>query len=71
MNEVGWCYLEGFGCKKDKVSHLITTSLSYDIVKTPRFVIIHPITTSKIAIFDQATGHNPMRLRPTVRKGSR
>jgi hypothetical protein len=19
MNEVGWCYLEGFGCKKDKV----------------------------------------------------
>jgi hypothetical protein len=20
MNEVGWCYLEGFGCKKDKVS---------------------------------------------------
>lgn len=21
MNEVGWCYLEGFGCKKDKVSN--------------------------------------------------
>lgn len=21
MNEVAWCYLEGFGCKKDKVSH--------------------------------------------------
>jgi hypothetical protein len=20
MNEVAWCYLEGFGCKKDKVS---------------------------------------------------
>lgn len=20
MNEVGWCYLEGFGTKKDKVS---------------------------------------------------
>lgn len=20
MNEIGWCYLEGFGCKKDKVS---------------------------------------------------
>lgn len=19
MNEAGWCYLEGFGCKKDKV----------------------------------------------------
>jgi hypothetical protein len=19
MNEVAWCYLEGFGCKKDKV----------------------------------------------------
>ena len=22
MNEVAWCYLEGFGCKKDKVSLL-------------------------------------------------
>lgn len=22
MNEVGWCYLEGFGCKKDKVRFL-------------------------------------------------
>ncbi|KAE8444698.1 hypothetical protein EG329_014356 [Mollisiaceae sp. DMI_Dod_QoI] len=21
MNEVGWCYLEGFGCKKDKPDH--------------------------------------------------
>ncbi|RDW60149.1 HCP-like protein [Coleophoma crateriformis] len=21
MNEVAWCYVEGFGCKKDKVSH--------------------------------------------------
>lgn len=20
MNETAWCYLEGFGCKKDKVS---------------------------------------------------
>ena len=20
MNEIAWCYLEGFGCKKDKVS---------------------------------------------------
>lgn len=20
MNEAAWCYLEGFGCKKDKVS---------------------------------------------------
>lgn len=20
MNEVAWCYLEGYGCKKDKVS---------------------------------------------------
>lgn len=23
MNEVAWCYLEGFGCKKDKVSSLL------------------------------------------------
>lgn len=22
MNEVAWCYLEGFGCKKDKVRKL-------------------------------------------------
>ncbi len=22
MNEIGWCYLEGFGCKKDKVRFL-------------------------------------------------
>lgn len=22
MNEVAWCYVEGFGCKKDKVSIL-------------------------------------------------
>jgi hypothetical protein len=22
MNEVAWCYVEGFGCKKDKV-HLL------------------------------------------------
>lgn len=22
MNEVAWCYLEGFGCKKDKVRRL-------------------------------------------------
>jgi hypothetical protein len=22
MNEVAWCYLEGFGCKKDRVSKL-------------------------------------------------
>lgn len=21
MNEAAWCYVEGFGCKKDKVSH--------------------------------------------------
>lgn len=21
MNEAAWCYLEGFGCKKDKASH--------------------------------------------------
>ncbi|EKG22258.1 Sel1-like protein [Macrophomina phaseolina MS6] len=21
MNEAAWCYIEGFGCKKDKVSH--------------------------------------------------
>ena len=29
MNEIGWCYLEGFGCKKDKVSQLgMKTSLS-------------------------------------------
>lgn len=23
MNEVAWCYLEGFGTKKDKVSHTL------------------------------------------------
>jgi hypothetical protein len=23
MNEVAWCYIEGFGCKKDKVGHPI------------------------------------------------
>lgn len=22
MNEVAWCYLEGFGCKKDKVGSI-------------------------------------------------
>lgn len=26
MNEVAWCYLEGFGCKKDKVSLAPTCS---------------------------------------------
>lgn len=25
MNEVAWCYLEGFGCKKDKVSNLCSS----------------------------------------------
>lgn len=24
MNEIAWCYLEGFGCKKDKVSLSMT-----------------------------------------------
>ena len=28
MNEIGWCYLEGFGCKKDKVSQFRHEELS-------------------------------------------
>ena len=28
MNEVAWCYLEGFGTKKDKVSRAIRPDLS-------------------------------------------
>lgn len=27
MNEVAWCYLEGFGTKKDKVSHILSLDL--------------------------------------------
>ncbi|ORY14596.1 hypothetical protein BCR34DRAFT_479309 [Clohesyomyces aquaticus] len=28
MNEVAWCYLEGFGCKKDKVSPTVSVSFT-------------------------------------------
>ncbi|KAI9728284.1 MAG: hypothetical protein M1834_007777 [Cirrosporium novae-zelandiae] len=28
MNEVAWCYLEGFGCKKDKVRAIISIAVS-------------------------------------------
>lgn len=31
MNEVAWCYLEGFGCKKDKVSFVTYQFLLGDI----------------------------------------
>ena len=27
MNEIAWCYLEGFGCKKDKVSGILQACL--------------------------------------------
>ena len=36
MNEVGWCYLEGFGTKKDKVSSkLFLTSGPASHASTP------------------------------------
>jgi TPR repeat protein len=28
MNETAWCYLEGFGCKKDKVRIIFITVLA-------------------------------------------
>lgn len=27
MNEVAWCYLEGYGCKKDKVRRRLVKSI--------------------------------------------
>lgn len=27
MNEAAWCYLEGFGCKKDKVRFLVLSAM--------------------------------------------
>lgn len=31
QNEVAWCYVEGFGCKKDKVSHRHLYSIKFSI----------------------------------------
>lgn len=42
MNEAAWCYLEGFGCKKDKVSKtfpapvLLIASLFWKATALPR-----------------------------------
>jgi len=38
MNEVGWCYLEGFGCKKDKVSR--PDFLNKSTIQPPRVNLI-------------------------------
>jgi hypothetical protein len=38
MNDVAWCYLEGFGCKKDKAS------FSLLILSYPHSRLLHPNT---------------------------
>ena len=49
MNEVAWCYVEGFGCKKDKVRSLGTKTASsiitqYHITQRRRGLSSHPFS---------------------------
>jgi TPR repeat protein len=41
MNEAAWCYLEGFGGKKDKVSKMLRPSLSFPISDSRRLSLGH------------------------------
>lgn len=34
MNEAAWCYLEGFGCKKDKVRFLLGSRSNHSTCKS-------------------------------------
>jgi hypothetical protein len=44
MNEVAWCYLEGFGTKKDKVS-----SVSFMTARTPQHEHFRLCPTKRLA----------------------
>jgi len=47
MNEVAWCYVEGFGCKKDKVWNHISSSFQYE-PKLPNSFMRSPLSYSAL-----------------------
>ena len=49
MNEVAWCYLEGFGCKKDKVSiATLATGASRGRDNTPPATVLVDLVASDL-----------------------